>query len=191
VFAIALLEKTKPDPSIKNLVSTIFLSLSPDESAELNLFHPAISLAQSIVDVTDTLHYAAYLARAPREGNAPKSIYMTEGINADGLGDSYAPPHGIEAHGIAVGLPLQLPGQHPIVESAWGGPVAVTVPAGGLSGNLAGGRASGVLAQWPVYGGNDGHFVVFDDIEASDQAAQFLRDLADDPKGRVPAPVYP
>lgn len=188
IFAIALTEKTKPDPAVKTLVTTVFLSLSPDEASEVSLFHPAISLAQSIVDVSDTLHYASFLLAGPRPGFAPKSIYMTEGINPDGVGDSYSPPHGIEAHSIAVGLPLQLPGQRPIVETSWGGPQPITVPAEGVSGNLANGQASGVLAQWPISPGDDGHFVVFDQPAAGDQAAEFLKNLAADTKGKVPAP---
>ncbi len=188
IFSIALLEKTKPDPSIKQLVSTVFLQLNAEEAPELNLFHPAISLAQSIVDVSDTYHYARFLATTPRDGFAAKSIYMTEGINPDGIGDSYAPPHGIEAHAIAAGLPLQLPGQYPIVELTYGGVQPVTVPPEGLSGNIGGGNASGVLAQWPISPGDDGHFVVFDDPDAFNQASDFLQNLAADPKGRVPAP---
>jgi hypothetical protein len=188
VFALALTEKTKPEPSVKNLVTTVFLSLSADEAAEVDIFHPAISLAQSIVDVTDPLHYGRLLAAEPRSGFAAKSIYMTEGINPDGVGDSYSPPHGIEAHSIAIGLPLQLPAQRPIQETAWGGPQPVTVPPEGLSGNLAGGMASGVLAQWPISPGDDGHFVIFDQPMAADQAADFLKNLATDARGRVPAP---
>lgn len=188
IFAIALTEKTKPSPSVKSLVATVFLSLGTDEADEISVFHPAISLAQSIVDVTDTIHYGAFLQASPRPGFAPKSIYMTEGINPDGVGDSYAPPHGIEAHSIAVGLPLQLPGEYPIEETAWGGPQPVNVPVDGLAGNLAGGNASGILAQWPISPGDDGHFVVFDQPKAFDQAAEFLRNLAADPKGKVPAP---
>ncbi len=190
IFAIALLEKTEPKPSIRDLVTAFFLDLTTEEeAAELNLLHPAISLAQSIVDVTDTLHYARFLAADPRPGFAAKSIYMTEGINPDGVGDSYAPPNGIEAHGVAVGLPLQLPGQRPIAQNAWGGAQPITVPLEGLSGNLAGGNASGVFAQWPISPGDDGHFVIFDDPRATDQAADFMKNLAADPKGRVPAPA--
>lgn len=188
IFAVALTEKSKPEPSVKKLVTTIFLSLNNEEAAEVSIFHPAISLAQSIVDATDPIHYARMLATEPRPGFAPKSIYMTEGINPDGVGDSYSPPHGIEAHGIAVGLPLQLPGQRPIIELTWGGPAPVTVPPDGLSGNIGGGQASGVLAQWPISPGDDGHFVIFDQPAAFDQGAGFLKNLADDPKGRVPAP---
>lgn len=188
VFAIALTEKTKPSPSVKSLVATVFLSLSTDEASEIDLFHPAISLAQSIVDVTDTIHYGTFLQASPRPGFAAKSIYMTEGINPDGVGDSYSPPHGIEAHAITVGLPLQLPGQRPILESAWGGPQPITVPPEGLTGNLGKGTASGILAQWPISSGDDGHFVIFDQPEAFDQAAEFLKNLAADPKGKVPPP---
>jgi hypothetical protein len=188
MMAITLLEKTKPTPSVAAVVEALFLGLVEDEGAELNVFHPAISLAQSIVDVVDPIHYAPSIVLRPREGFAPKSVYMTEGVNPDGTGDSYSPPHGIEVHALAIGLPLQVPGQRPLEEGQWIGAGTVSVPEGGLSGNLAGGAASGVLAQWPVPEDSDGHFVVFRVDEAQDQAARFLRFLADEPVGRVPAP---
>ncbi|AUX41025.1 uncharacterized protein SOCE26_024290 [Sorangium cellulosum] len=188
VMSITLIEKTNPPPSVAGLVSSVFLGLRGEEVAEVNEFHPAISLAQSIVDVVDPIHYAARLVVAPRDGFAPKSIYMTEGINPDGSGDTYAPPRGIEMHALAMGLPLQSPAQRLIREYGWGGPPPVEVPAGGLAGNLAGGRASGVLAQWPVAEGSDGHFVVFDVPGATAQAHGFLQNLAEAPVGRVPAP---
>ena len=125
---------------------------------------------------------------SPRAGHAPKSIYQTEGVIADGTGDSYAPPHGIEALSVAMGLPRQLPGEHAVVEAAWAGIKDVTVPSGGLQGNIAGGKASGVLAQFVPIGKSDGHFVVFDNPQARTQAATFLANLSADPKGRVPAP---
>jgi hypothetical protein len=64
----------------------------------------------------------------------------------------------------------------------------VKIPAAGLSRNLGGGNASGVLAQWAVPPGDDGHFVVFDVGAARTQAAQFLQNLAVDPQGLVPPP---
>jgi hypothetical protein len=187
MLSIALLEKTEPQPSPSGLVRTL-LGLNGEAGAELDLFHPTMMLATSLVDAVDTLHYARLQQAEPRPGFAPKSIYMTEGINPDGTGDSYAPPHGIEAHALATGLPLQMPGEHAILESQWGGPPGVTVPAGGLAGNLGGGQASGVIAQWPVPLGDDGHFVVFDVPAARNQAAAFLKNLAKSPIGRVPAP---
>ncbi|MDI3282440.1 hypothetical protein [Polyangium sp. 15x6] len=188
VMAITLLEKTSPSPSIAHLVKTVFLNLNSEEEAELDLFHPALSLAQMLVDTTDPLHYAQRVVLSPRDGMAPKSIYMTEGVNSDGSGDSYSPTRGIEMHAIAMGLPLVQPSQWPIPELAWGGPGTVEIPASGLAGNLAGGKATGVLAQWAVPEDSDGHFVVFRVAEARSQASMFLRSLSDDPKGQVSNP---
>ena len=74
------------------------------------------------------------------------------------------------------------PGASPLL-----GIADVSIPSDGLSGNLAEGRASGVLAQFVPAAGRDGHFVVFDDPKARAQAAAFLTNLAADPKGRIPA----
>jgi hypothetical protein len=186
-MAITLLEKTRPEPSVATLVKSVFLALKPGEDAEVNLFHPAISLAQMIVDVADPLSYARYPVLEPRAGFAPKSYLMTEGINPDGTGDSYAPPAGIEALALGIGLPPALPAQRPLEQSAWGGPAPVVIPEDGLAGNLAGGAASGVLMQWPFDRG-DGHFVVFDVPEAKQQAVKFLANLSREPAGRVPSP---
>lgn len=192
IITITLLEKTEPSPSVAAAVRTIFLNLKSDESEELNYWHPALALAQSLVDAVDPIHYVGKIVREPRAGFAPKSIYQTEGIRKemDGsfVGDSYTPPRSIEVQAVATGLPLQTPSIRDIPEMSLAGLVPVAVPAGGISGNLAGGKASGILAQWPQPSTSDGHFVVFRVPEARKQAAQFCRNLADDPIGRVPAP---
>lgn len=185
VMQITLLEKTKPEPSVANLVKTIFLQLLLEEQDEVSLLYPPIALAQTIVDPVDPLNYARYIVEEPVFG-APKSVYMTEGVHADGVGDSYAPPRGCEALGMAIGLPFMTPLVHEPID-AFAGATTVDIPPGGLSGNLAGGQASGVLAQWEP-NQSDGHFVVFDVPGATQQAAGFLRALADDPAGSVPAP---
>jgi len=169
-------------------VQTFFLELDADEASELSVFHPAISLAQTVIDAVDPIHYARFSITSPRAGFAPKSIYMTEGINPDGTGDNYAPPHGIEMHALSLGLPLQLPDERAIAEEQWGGPAPVAIPAGGLAGNLAAGNASGILAQWAVPTGDDGHFVVFDVPAARAEAAEFCKNLAADRKGKIPPP---
>jgi hypothetical protein len=186
-LALNLLEKTKPVDVAAAFRILVGLG-DPDVRTELNIFHPVMTLVQSIVDAADPLNYGGFIARAPRAGHAPKSIYQTEGVGPDGVGDSYAPPHGIEALSVAIGLPRQLPGVHPVVEAGWAGIADVSVPGEGLSGNLGDGRASGVLAQFVPAAGRDGHFVVFNDPKARGQAAAFLANLAADPKGRVPAP---
>jgi hypothetical protein len=198
MMTIALLEKVAP-VNIPDLLA-LLLGLGPQNRAELNLFHPAFSMAQTLVDALDPIHYVGDIVQHPRAGFAPKSIYQTEGTYSDGLGDDYAPPQGIEVESVAIGLPRMAPGIHTIVEAAWGGLGDVTIPAGGLSGNLAGGKASGLLAQFkpscatetvpcPDESG-DGHYVVFDVPACHEQAAQFCQNLAANPVGNVP-PLSP
>jgi hypothetical protein len=183
LMQVTLLEKTQPEPSVATLVKTVFLQLLLDEEGEVGLLYPPLSLAQSIIDPVDPINYAASIATEPKFGG-PKSVLVTEGVRADGTGDSYAPPRGCEAFARAAGLPLADPVVHPLTD---GHAIGVTIPPGGLSGNLGGGQASGVLQQWDP-GTGEGHFVVFDIDAATLQAAVFLRNLADDPKGNVPAP---
>ncbi|HEX8795254.1 MAG TPA: hypothetical protein VF765_30105 [Polyangiaceae bacterium] len=187
MITVALLEKTSPMPSVASAVKTLLELTTASEAAELNLFHPVLNMAQAIVDATDPVNYARYIFQAPRAGFAPKSILQTEGVNADGTGDTYAPPLGIEIHSVALGLPRETPGVHTIAQAAWGGLSDITVPSGGLQGNLAGGKASGVLGQFVPAPMDDGHFVAFDVPAAHAQVGQFCQNLAADPKGLVPA----
>ncbi len=186
IMQITLLEKTKPEPNVALLVKQLFLGLFPDEYEEVSLLYPPLALAQTIVDPVDTVNYARYAQREPVFGS-PKSLYITEGVGPDGTGDSYSPPRGCEALAMAFGVPIQTAVIHEPQDAAWGGLDEITIPAEGLSGNLGGGLASGVLAQWEPQG-DDGHFVVFDIPRARKQSSVFLRNLADDPIGRVPAP---
>jgi hypothetical protein len=186
MITVALLDKTSPMPSVAQAVKTILELTTAAEAAELNLFHPVLNMAQTIVDATDPVNYAKYIFQSPRAGFAPKSILQTEGVNPDGTGDTYAPPLGIEIHSVALGLPRETPGVHTIAQAAWGGLGDVTVPATGLQGNLAGGKASGVLGQFVPAPNDDGHFVAFDVPAAHAQVGQFCQNLAADPKGLVP-----
>jgi hypothetical protein len=188
IILITLIEKTEPSPSIAQLVATLLGLLAEEDRAELDVFHPAFMVAQSMVDPIDPINYAHLTVREPRPGFHPKSILMTEGIAPDGTGDRFTPPKGTEAQAVAMGLPLQLPAQRLFPQLDYGAPPPVEIPQGGLVGNLAGGAASGVLAQWLPVVDSDGHFVVFDVPEARAQVAEFLRRLADDPNGGVPAP---
>lgn len=189
IIMITLLEKTQPTPSIADLVANVFLALSSDEREELDLFHPALMVAQSLVDPVDPINYARLTVWEPRPGFYPKSILMTEGIAPDGTGDNYTPPRGTEAQAVAMGLPLMRPAQHELPQVSYGAALPVEIPAEGLAGNLADGLASGVLAQWAPPVDSDGHFVVFDVDAARAQVAEFLRRLADNPNGNVPPPL--
>jgi hypothetical protein len=105
-------------------------------------------------------------------------------VRADGTGDTYAPPLGIEIHSVALGLPRETPGVHTIAQAPWGGLGDVTIPSTGISGNLAGGKATGVLGQF-VPTTSDGHFVAFDVPAAHNQVGQFCQSLAANPVGLV------
>jgi hypothetical protein len=188
--SITLLDKTSPTPSVAQLWIVAVGLTSGTEAAELNIFHPTLSFAQTVMDRIDPLVYMRYVVQKPRSGHAPKSIYQTEGVNPDGTGDTYAPPPGIEVGSVALGLPVQVPIVHPVMEESWGGIGSVAVADGGLSGNLAGGQASGLLAQFVPAVGIDGHFVFFNVPECRLQAAQFAANLAANPVGRIP-PLTP
>lgn len=187
MITVALLGKTSPPGADVAADVRLLLELTAAEAPELNLFHPVINFAQTIVDATDPINYARRIIQEPRPGFSPKSIYQTEGVYPDGTGDTFAPPLGIELHSIALGLPRQLPGVHPLAQAAWGGPGNVTVPAEGMSGNLAAGKASGVLGQFEPAPNDDGHFVAFNVPACHAQVGQFCQNLAANRVGRVPA----
>lgn len=186
LIQITLVDKTEPAPSVATLVKSLVLQLNDEEAEEVTLLHPPLALAQTLVDPVDPAVYARYLVREPHTG-APKSIYQTEGIAPDGTGDSYAPPRGCEAFAMAIGLPIAEPVVRFPPDATWGGLERVSIPAEGLSGNLAGGAATGALAQFDP-GSRDGHFVVFDVPEARAQAAGFLASLLSGAPGTIPAP---
>jgi hypothetical protein len=180
---ITFVEKTSPAPAVADIVKTIALNLGPDEQDEVGLLYPPFALAQMVIDPVDPIAYAHLLVR---DAASPKSILITEGVLPDGTGDTFSPPRGCEAMANAVGLPLQSPYVFPPRDALYGGLEPTPVPAAGLVGNLADGRASGILSQFqPTV--SDGHFVAFDVPLAETQVASFLQALAADPRGRVPA----
>ncbi len=178
IMSITLTEKTEPAPSVADLVKSVILGLRPEEFEEMDIFHPALSLAQMLVDTTDPIHYARNIIKEPRTGMKPKSVYMTVGIDSEGVGDSYAPPKGIEMHAVAMGLPLITNSQQRYIpEVYWtGAPGIVDLPAVGVANNIANGAATGGFAQWDP-GARDGHFVVFNVSGARSQSAAFMNTL--------------
>jgi hypothetical protein len=171
MLTVALLEKTEPAPSVAAAVKAL-LGLTREKAAELDVYHPVLNLTQTLVDAIDPIHYQRLLVTEPAAG--PKNVLMTEGVNADGKGDSYAPPHGIELGAVATGLPRLLPGTHPIAEAAWGGIPDVDGSVG-ITGNLAGGKATGALLQLAPTQGEDGHFVAFHEPLGQRLTIQFLQ----------------
>src|SRR5262249_27591932 len=71
-ISIGLLDKTEPEPSVAGLVRTL-LGFNPSTEDELDIFHPTMSLFQTIIDVVDPLEYGRLQFLDPRSGFAPKS----------------------------------------------------------------------------------------------------------------------
>lgn len=176
-IAIALLRKTQPI-NIPNLITSA-LGLSFGEFVEL---HPVVSLLQMLVDPSDPQHYGRYIIREPRAGQHPAHIYQTQGFE-----DHYAPPAGIAALALSIGLPLTMPLVHGEPGFAL---VSSTLSRLPLRGNL-GTTTEPITGSWMQFEsevGRDGHFVVFDIPDARLRAAAFLGTAARDPAG-VPTVV--
>ena len=129
-------------------------------------YHPLLSLIQGYFEDTDPLNYGRLFFREPPSGFAAKSIFQTLGIT-----DHYTPIPSIEA--LALGMGVQPAGPQLIdieglslTTMQWG-----TAP---ISGNVAGGQATGVLLEYTAPTGHDGHFVVFDVPSAIAQSNRFL-----------------
>ncbi len=185
IFAVSLMDKTKPDPPIRGLVKAFTGLYTSETDAELNLLHPTLTMAQTMVEIGDPVSYMRTIVREPRPGFTPKSILQTEGVREDGTGDNFTPVRAIEAGSALMGLPVLAPVIHPL--GSFPDPGSVTATKEGISGNIGGGLATGAVAQFRP-GKRDGHFVVFEIPEASRMAGDFLRDLANEPKGRLRSP---
>ncbi len=155
-FAHWTMLRVNIQPSVPHLLE-IVLGVPADFHDELGPLHPAMALFQTIADPSDPIHYYPLITRAPLEGHAPKSVLMTEGIAPDGSGDNYVPPPIIEGNAIAGGFPLIAPVVRDIPLLTQVSGIRVATPP--FAGNLAGGQATGGLAQFVPSGGVDGHYV--------------------------------
>ena len=172
-IAIALLEKTEP-VNIPALITTA-LGLSMGEFVVL---HPIVSLLQMLVDPSDPVNYGRYIIREPRATMHPAHVYQTQGFL-----DRYAPPAGIAALALSIGLPLTLPTVRPEPSFALTGSGLLSrLP---LRANL-GTPMDPITGSWMQFEsevGRDGHFVVFDIPGARLRAAAFLGSAGRDPAG--------
>lgn len=184
-IAYSLLLKVKPDPSVAGLVKA-FLGVTAENADELGPLHPAISLVQTCVDPADPVNYYGAIARAPFTGHVAKSVFMTEGVNADGSGDNYSPPRTIEAGAIAGGFPLIEPVVLDIAELTKLDGIAPVKPP--IKGNAAMGKATVGIAQFEPPSGSDGHFVVFRVPRARSMSIAFSQSLLTDEVPTISVP---
>jgi predicted esterase len=174
----ALLGKTKPQ-DIPGIVSS-FVQGPVDE------FHPILSLVQTYVEDTDPINYARCFFREPPSATTggaampPKSIFQSLGIT-----DHYTPIPVIKALALAMGVQPIGPQLEPIDDLELAGLAWGEAP---VAGNVAGGKATGVLLEYNQRGRSDGHFVIFDVPEAVRQSNRFLATHATGGVARLEAP---
>lgn len=166
-LAISLFDKVEP-LSIPQVV-VLLLGLAGATPAQafaaegFNYFHPAITMLSTFGDSADPVNYAPLYFHAPRAGAAPKSIFQTEGLM-----DPYTPPLAIEALAASARIPLVEPAVRAIPALETRGVANVTGP---ITGNVAGGAATGGLIQ----SADEGHFVVFDNAEVRMRLSEYFR----------------
>lgn len=85
-----------------DIAGTLAVVLSVKSDA-LDTFHPALTLAQTLVDATDPINYAPYWLEPVTGGNS-KHVFMTEGTE-----DALSPAVGADAVAAAAGIPLLNP----------------------------------------------------------------------------------
>lgn len=142
---ISIEQKTEP-VDINQLVRA---AVRIGDNDVLDRWHPTLSLLQTYIEVSDGANYARFWFDEPPEGFAPKSVFMTAGLE-----DEYTPPDAIFA--------LAAAGRVPIVEPVLAPIEALTLlgidPAGlpPYGGNVAGGGAAAGIAQYA----DQGHFVI-------------------------------
>ena len=161
ILLVAMLNKTQP-VNIPDLLDTLINDGTLDE------FHPLLNLMQQYFEPVDPANFGRLYFQEPPQGIAPRSIFQTIGIV-----DHYAPVPGIKAFMLSMGLePVgMLP--DPIDGLDLAGLTVGTAP---VTGNVAGGQATGVAAEY-VASGYDGHFVLQENSNAIRQGDGFMTSL--------------
>jgi hypothetical protein len=186
MLTITLLEKTKPI-DVPLLIRSTFLGLEDSEAGELDLFHPALSLAQTIVDPADPIHYVKSIALEPRRRFFAEEPVHDRGrerrrqrrqLRAAARHRSAGRRGGASAH--RAHDPSDRRSSTTATSRSSPSPRA-----GSREIWRAAARAEHSLNGEPLTR-SDGHFVIYDIPEAMLQATGFIRNLMDEPNGRVP-----
>ena len=177
ILYLSLLLKTQPLD-----LPTLAVALTRD--VPLDVDNPTLALVEMWFERADGINYARYFQREPQtlpDGTqlAPRNIFQSEGFT-----DTYAPNPTIEAFATAVGGDLVMTDSTMPVTGLVMRNSATLAPA--ITNNR--GTVTGVLAQYTMEPGSDGHFVVFDVPAAMKQSTSFLGTLAATGQATVVAP---
>lgn len=150
-------------------IASLVRSLLGVASADLDSFHPAMTLVQTLVDATDPINYAPLWLR-PVGDVPPKHIFVTEGTE-----DDASPSVGTDALGAAGGLPLIGPNAKESVAHTLRGLATVAGPVVGNAPATGGVTRTAAMRQWQ----HGNHFVAFQDAEARAMWNTFFRTFFD------------
>ena len=153
---------------------TSLLALDPGELSE---FHPAISLVQTLADITDPIAYAR-LPWVRADGVRPPDVLLTEGLL-----DQATPHETAEALAASLGLDILAPlvKLNPALElgtnQLLSGPVAGNLNRNGFA-------VTGVVTQWE----QRDHFAIFTESKLAAVYPHFLMTALTGDAGEVKAP---
>jgi predicted esterase len=155
---LSLLGKTEP-VDIPALVAGLL-------GEEVDEFHPFLNLVQMYFEPGDPGNYARGFFREPGAAQPAKNVFLSLG-----LVDHYTPLPTIMALAVAMGVQPVTPVLEPVAGMDLLGLAPATAP---VTGNVAGGAATGVVCEYQAAAGDDGHFVLFDVPAARAAYARFL-----------------
>jgi pimeloyl-ACP methyl ester carboxylesterase len=134
----------------------------------LDRWHPTLMLIETYIGPGEPLNYARYWFDEPWPGHAPKSAFLTIGLD-----DLYTPAE----LNFALCTAARVPVVDPVIAPIEGNDILGLTPTfPPYRGNVAEGRASAGLAQYE----GQGHFVIFDIPSAQQRAVNFVLSMAED-----------
>ncbi|MCS6912046.1 MAG: alpha/beta fold hydrolase, partial [Myxococcota bacterium] len=158
VLVLSLLHKRRP-ADVASLVSGLLQEpAGPD--------HPFLHLLQAYFEPADPNNYGRLIVREPPPGMAPKSVFQSLGVT-----DLFTPLPNIKALALSLGVQPVLPALTDIEDLALAGLSWASPP---VAGNVAAGQATAVLRQYAQREPGDGHYVLFDRLQARQDWSRFL-----------------
>lgn len=156
----SLLTKTSPYP----VAGAVRMALA---DPDVGVFHPALSVFQTYLEVADPVNYGRYVMSVPFADETGSPYPPRSVLQIYGLSDTYSPKETQAAMGAALGLFVA----EPVLEDLGFTPTALPARANRWA---AGREVTAVLSQHNPAAGHDGHFVATEDAVARERISQFF-----------------
>ena len=159
----ALLNKKSP----VDVADAIPIALQ--DSQPVDIYHPVLGILQNAIDVADPLNHAATLASVPIAPALAKSLFQPFGI-----GDTYAPQETEKTFALAANLGVEAPPAG-VTQVPISGATLLPSPAG-ANVTVGTGMFTAIVREYQP-GTYDGHFVAYQNADASKDVDRFLYDV--------------